>query len=127
MVRLFAVLLGLLFAATSYAGDAIVSWEHPTQYVDGTTIPANGIARTEIQYGKCDAAKTGFLPDPVATIIPVNHPTKTYTVPSLGAGDWCFRARTIGSASIDNTSEWTAMVWKTVIMQLGPPISIRVQ
>lgn len=120
-------LIALLFSAPLYAGEAIVTWEHPTQYTDGTALPLSAIARTELEYGKCNAAKDGFLASPTPAIVQVAAPAVTRTISSLGAGDWCVRARTVGTAATDNTSVWTNMAWKTITMQLGHPVTIRVQ
>lgn len=127
MMRVVSAFFLLAFSVQSIAGDALVSWEHPTQYVDGTAIPTNGISRTEIEYGVCNAGKTGFLAAPAPVIVQVAYPTKERLVASLGAADWCFRARTVAANVADTTSDWTGLVWKTITMKLGPPVSIRVQ
>jgi hypothetical protein len=122
-----ALLILALFPLQLIAGEAIVSWEHPTQYVDGTTLPLSSIARTELEYGKCNTAKDGFLAAPAPVIVPVAAPATTRTITSLGAGDWCVRARTVSTVATDGISDWTNMAWKTITMKVGPPVSIRVQ
>lgn len=126
MRKVLLVCLALL-PLQSIAGEAIVSWDHPTQYTDGTALPLSAIARTELEYGKCNGTTDGFLASPTPVIVQVAAPAVTRTISSLGAGRWCVRARTIGTSATDNTSAWTNMAWKEITMQLGPPVSIRVQ
>lgn len=122
-----ALILCLLTAAPAFGGEAVVSWEHPTQYTDGTTLPITAIARTELEYGKCNGTTDGFLASPAPIILQVAAPATTRTISNLGAGRWCVRARTVGTSATDNTSAWTFMAWKEITMQIGPPVSIRVQ
>ena len=126
MRKVIMALLSLL-PMQLLAGEAIVTWDHPTQYVDGTPLPGSSIARTDLEYGKCNATRNGLLATPAPVILQVAYPAATRTISSLGAGEWCVRARTVATSATDNTSEWTAFAWKAITMQLGPPVSIRVQ
>ena len=68
--RLFLIALALLsFSGPLLAGEAATSWTHPTQYTDGTALPIGQIARTELEYGLCNAGKTGFLATPAPVIV----------------------------------------------------------
>lgn len=127
MMRVVLAFALMGFAAQSFAGDAIVTWVHPTSYEDGTALPLSSIARTELEYGKCNTAKDGFLASPAPVTLPVAAPATTRTITGLGAGDWCVRARTVSTIATDGISDWTNMAWKTITMKVGPPVTIRVQ
>lgn len=115
-----AVLLALAFAAPAHADTADVSWQLANAYTDGTPLPATDIGATEIQYGRCNAAGDGFTGTPVVTS--VTAPATTVSIPGFGNGTWCFRGRTVLIASLNGvTSDWSAMVQKTVTLIPGPP------
>lgn len=71
-----------------------MSWTHPNQYVDGTTLAISAIERTEIEYGICNALNTGFMATPAPVTVSVAAPAAARTITGLAAGTWCFRART---------------------------------
>ena len=121
VLGLAAICLGLFvfLPSTCEAGNADVAWTHPTQYVDGTPLPLANIARTEIQWGKCNATQTGF--DAAVTPITVNvaAPTAAQAIPAIPTGRYCFRARTV--STVAEVSDWTAFVWKDVTNIPGRP------
>ena len=102
------------------AGEATLTWTHPTQYVDATPLPLANIARTEIQYAKCNAARTGFLSGATPVIGSVAPPPATGTIAGLTAGTWCFRARTVTTAS--ESSVWSGFVSTVIVDDPVPAI-----
>lgn len=120
-IVLGALLISLLGAAIqAYAADATVSWTHPTQYTDNSTIPAGVLTATEIRYGICNATKTGFLASPAPVTVSVAYPGTTRTITGLGAGAWCFQARSLAGAS--NPSDWTGYAFKDIVLVPKPPV-----
>lgn len=115
------LLVGLgLAIGTAHADDGTVTWTHPTQYVDNTPIPAGGIAATEIQYGKCNATRTGLLATPSPVTVSVPFPATTRVISGLTTAEWCFAART--TQPIGSPSDWTGYVWKLVDIKPKPPV-----
>lgn len=121
VLGLAAIALALLVFLPSKceAGNADVAWTHPTAYVDGTPLPLANILRTEIQWGKCNATQTGFDAAIAPITVNVAAPTATQAIPSIPTGRYCFRARTVSTAS--EVSDWTAFVWKDVTNIPGRP------
>jgi hypothetical protein len=121
MKKIAALLL--LVSGVAGAGDANLSWTHPTTYTDGTALPISQIARTEVEYGLCNAGRTGFLASPVPVIVTVAPPPATRVVTGLAPGTWCFRARTVATTST-TPSAWTVNTDGTlaskVILQAPP-------
>jgi hypothetical protein len=115
-----ALFVGLAFAAGAKADDATVTWTHPTQYVDNSPIPAGGISATEIQYGKCNATRTGLLATPAPVTVSVPFPTTTRTITGLTTAEWCFAARSL--QPVGSPSDWTAQVWKLIDIKPKPPV-----
>lgn len=101
------------------AGNADVTWTHPTQYVDGTPLALASIGRTEIQWGKCNSTMTGFDAGVTPTTVNVTAPTASQAIPAIPTGRYCFRARTVTVAS--ELSDWTAFAWKDVTNIPGRP------
>jgi hypothetical protein len=97
---------GLLLSRAARAGEAEVTWTHPTQYVDGTALPISQIARTEIEYGICNGLNSGFMATPAPVIVSVTAPAAARTITGLAAGTWCFRARTVSTLNT-TPSAWT--------------------
>lgn len=53
-MRIFISLFLLaLFSSQSIAGTALLTWDNPTRYVDGTDIPAGQLASTRAEWGTC--------------------------------------------------------------------------
>lgn len=117
-----AVAIGiLLFSCRSHAADADLSWTHPTQYTDGSTLPLASITATDIAYGPCNAGKTAIAGTP--TVVSVPAPTAARTLTGLTNGSWCFQVRTAVGASL---SAYTAVVSKDVILTPKPPSGLTV-
>lgn len=115
--------LTLVFALAAHAGTASLTWTHPTQYTDNTPIAAGAITATEINYGACNAAKTGLLATPAPVVVSVAYPAAARDIMGLAPGDWCFQARTIAGSA----SAWTAFVNKTIVqMPPQPPSNLTV-
>ena len=117
------VLIGSVAAcAVARAGEAEVSWTHPTTFVGGAPIPANGLSATEINYGVCNATKTGFLTTPAPVTVSVPFPTAERTITNLGTASWCFRARSLTVGTTPTPSDWTNFVFKDIIDKPLPPV-----
>lgn len=90
MRRYLGLVLALVGAA-ALAASVTATWEHPTQNVDDSAIPASGagsIASTRIEWGTCNGAAFGSKAGEV--VVPA--PGKTTSIPNLGVGTWCARA-----------------------------------
>lgn len=118
-MRALIALLALALGAPAIAGELDVTWTHPTQYTDGSAIPANTLTATDVAYGLCNAAKTGFAGTP--TIVSVPYPTATKTVTGLGNGTWCVQARSVAGTSL---SDWTGFAWKDIVLVPKPPTGL---
>lgn len=114
----FFILL-ILFTASAQAGEATLSWNHPTQYEGGVALPIGQIARTEVEYGVCNAGKTGFAASPAPLAGAIAAPAVSTTITGLGVGTWCFHARTVTVAG--GVSAWTGFVSKTIVTP-PPPV-----
>lgn len=114
-----ALALFVFLPSKCEAGNADVSWTHPTQYVDGTPLPLASILRTEIQWGKCNATQTAFDTGVVPITVNVAAPAAAQAIPAIPTGKYCFRARTVSTAN--ELSDWTNLVWKDVTNVPGKP------
>lgn len=103
----------------AFAGEATLSWTHPTQYEGGVALPIGQIARTEVEYGVCNAGKTGFAASPAPLAGAIAAPAATTTITGLGVGTWCFHARTVTVAG--GVSVWTGFASKTIVAP-PPPV-----
>lgn len=115
-------LLGLV-PLNARSADATVSWTNPTQNTDGTPIPATGpgsLTGIELYYGICASGNQSLLPTPVPVSVTVPAPGTSKVITGLGAGTWCFRARSVTSQAM---SDWTLYVNKTVPPSVpNPPV-----
>lgn len=86
----------LLFLASfgAYAGDAIVSWDPPTQYEDGTNILPGEITKYTILYGQTDGGPYSFAVDVAGNV-------NTATITGLAKGTWYF----VATATTNNGME----------------------
>jgi hypothetical protein len=87
MRKALVLLFGILLSMAAYAGDAKLTWVNPTQYTDGTTIPAGSLSGNRVEWGTCSGTAFGIVAG--SQTLPVST---TYTVTGLTAGTWCFRA-----------------------------------
>jgi len=99
----------------SFAGDATLTWQAPTQNTDGSTIPATGpgsLAGFKIYY-KLSTATT-------ETVITVANPAaRTYTINSLSTGTWNFQ---MTAYNVENSeSNRTPVLSKTISEPPLPP------
>lgn len=101
-----------------FAGDAVVTWTTPTQYEDGTVLPANEIASYKIYYGLTSNG-------PYTYQITVPGTLNTVTVTGLTKGVWYFVATTVATNGLE--SVYTGQVSKTVIStsRPNPPGNLR--
>lgn len=83
----------LAVTATAFAASLNFTWEHATEYTDGSAIAASGseaLASTEIVYGPCNSGRTDIL-SPQTVVVP--YPAKANVVQNLEPGIWCGKAR----------------------------------
>jgi hypothetical protein len=84
---ILALVIGDAFGAT-----ATISWQNPTQNVDGSPIPATGagsLVSTRVDWGTCSGTAFGTKQGEV--VVPM--PATTATIPDLADGATvCFRA-----------------------------------
>jgi len=118
-----ALLMGLLFCTTAHAADATLTWTNPTQYTDNSPIAAGALTQTSLIYGKCNATNNGLLATPAPVTVAVPQPTTTKVITGLGAGVWCFAAR---SETATDQSDFTAYVSKTIVLKPQPPTGLTV-
>lgn len=86
---LWTVLLCLVSGAAG-AETVTLTWVNPTQYEDGSALPAGHIEQTRIEYGTCNGQEFGT---PLGSFTASGAAT-TATSPNLSPGVWCFRAYT---------------------------------
>jgi hypothetical protein len=81
-----------MFVGDAWAASATITWQNPTQNVDGTPIPATGagaLTGTRVEWGTCNVAAFGTR----AGELVVPAPATTATIPGLAEGStFCFRA-----------------------------------
>lgn len=107
----------------SLAGEANLSWTHPTQYEDNTPIPAGTLTATEIRYGICNSTRTGLQSTPAPVTVSVPQPANTHVITGLANGAWCFAARSMIGTTASN---WTQYVSKDVVNTPKPPTGLTV-
>lgn len=114
------ILCALLFLASfgAYAGDAIVSWDPPLEYEDGTPILANEITKYSIFYGQTNNGPYNFKVDVAGNI-------NTVTINGLAKGTWYF----VATATTSNGMESAYSVQASKAVQGSsrprPPRNIR--
>ena len=121
MKRLFAMLA--LLPALVLAGSADVSWTNPTQYTDGSTIPAGALTQTVIRYGFCNATNDGLLTSPAPVDAAVPQPATAKSITGLGNGTWCFAVR---ADTANAQSAFTSFKSKQIILTPSPPSGLTV-
>lgn len=94
MRKILFTLMLFLVSVGAYAGDAIVSWDPPTQYEDNTNILAGEITKYSIYYGQSDGGPYNFKVDVAGTI-------NTATITGLAKGTWYF----VATATTNNGME----------------------
>lgn len=110
----------LLFLASfgAYAGDAVVSWDPPLEYEDGTAILSGEITKYSIFYGQTSGGPYNFKVD-------VGGNINTATITGLAKGTWYF----VATATTNNGMEsaYSTQVSKAVqgSSKPRPPRNVR--
>jgi len=117
MLKKLALLVALL-PLPALADTATLTWTHPTQRVDGTSLPLTSIKETQIDWGVCASGNT-FPATPTGTKA-VAAPATTTSVAELGYGAWCFRARSVDTGNL--VSDNSGAVYKIIIAPPKPPV-----
>lgn len=124
--RIGILLLAYVAAPCALAGSALLSWTHPTQNTDGSTIPVTGpdaLASTRAQWFQCSSATATWPATPQQAT--VNYPASTYTVQDIGAGLWCFRVLSVNNGGV--ASDPSAVGTKTILPATpNPPTGLTV-
>lgn len=123
MVRkiLFGILASLLLIVNvAFAATVQMTWQAPTAYTDGTTLPLSGITAYNIYYGASPAAMTTKLALPIMAAWP-SLSTMSYTVNNVGAGTWYFAVScSVGTAE----SGFSNIVSKTIVLVPNAPSNL---
>ena len=86
-------ILWMGFSIVVLAASVTVSWNHPTQNTDGSTIPATGngsIAQTRVEWGTCSSAGVFGVKE---SEVVVPYPNTSVMINNfLGGETICFRA-----------------------------------
>jgi hypothetical protein len=112
--------LGLHDAQSQSTTQDVLTWTHPTQYVDGTALPANLIAKTVIVWGNTPGG-------PWPNTVDVPAPATTLTV-QRGAnpyGTRCYKAATVLTTGAQ--SSYSVEGCKTVAQPSKAPTDLAVQ
>jgi len=117
-----SALLLCLVSGLTFAADATLSWVNPTQYTDGSPIPAGVLASTGIEYGLCDATGAAIAGTP--STASAAAPATTTVVSGLGNGSWCFHAKAVTVSG--SYSTWSAMATKTIVLTPAAPTGLTV-
>jgi len=102
-----------------HAATVTITWDHPTQYVDGTPLPSGALTATRIEWGTCNG--TSFGTRAGERIVP--YPAATTTI-DLAPGTHCIRAysRTASAES----SPTNTLVHTVLPPAPQPPSNLRV-
>jgi len=110
----------LLFLASfgAYAGDAVVSWDPPLLYEDGSSILAGEVTKYTVLYGQTDGG-------PYAYSVDVPGDVTTATITGLAKGAWYFVATATTSNGM--TSGYSNQAAKSVqgSSKPRPPRNVR--
>lgn len=101
--------------------DTLVSWTHPTENTDGSSLPLSEISNTAIFYSDqvCTQAELES-----ADMIVVDAPDNEVCIEDLPTGDWCFAGRTSNLEGI--FSALSNVATKTIAVQPNPPSDMEV-
>ena len=100
------IALAVLFASSAVAHDAVLTWEHPTEYDDGQPLPVTDIRETRVEYGRC--VEQAFPAQPEGTLV-VPGPAASVGIVGLTNGWWCFRAFTVSTEGVESDPSGTAV------------------
>lgn len=115
--KIYGVLL-FLASFSAYAGDAIVTWDPPTQYEDSTTILAGEIQNYKVYYGQSDGGPYGF-------VVTVPGSVTTTTITGLAKGTWYFVATAITSNGLESSYSNQAAKAVSGTSKPKPPRNVR--
>lgn len=113
----------LAFTAVAFADTtAVISWSHPTTYIDGRVLPIGDIKSTTIKWGR-----TATGPFDLGTVT-VNGNATTVTIPNLSCGNYHFVAYT--TVTTNEQSKQSDAVLKATGVSCNtpnPPTAVTVQ
>lgn len=112
----------MLVSGTSTAATATLTWTHPTQNVDGSSIATTGsgaLAQTKVEWGTC-GSNGAFGTKESEVVVP--YPTNTVTINNFVGGETvCFRAFSKNNLGVE--SDASAVVAKTFdVVKPRPPV-----
>jgi hypothetical protein len=119
-MKKFLILLLFPLVAVAHAGakEDSVTWELPTERVNGDPLPVEEIAHIEIEVTKeSEVIHTQEFPPSVLTFVYERELPPDYTL--------CYRARTVDTQG--QASDWSGPVCKTVKGQPNPPPGLDVK
>jgi hypothetical protein len=116
IILLILLLVALVHVAK--AADATVTWAHPTQRIDGSSLPLSSIKETRVEFGSCAGTAFGTL----AGTMTVAAPATSITVPGLSYGTWCFQAYTVDT--LNQMSVASAVATKSFLAPPKAPASV---
>jgi hypothetical protein len=103
---------GPLFAQAA----ATLTWEHPTEYTDGSPLPLADIANTGLFWSSSTCDPEELLG---AAMVLVDAPATEHVIEDLGPGTWCFTARTGTTGGL--VSDPSNVASKTITATPFPP------
>lgn len=111
--------LSLLVACTAAeAQDVInVTWDHPTQRIDGSNLSLEEIQNTMLFWS--DQVCTQADLESAANTAIVEAPADQYQIPEVSPGEWCVAGRTIDTSGL--MSDLSNVASKQVLSQPSPP------
>lgn len=118
-MKILALIFALIFPVALYAADATVDWQHPTNNVDGSPIPATGpaaLSSTRLEYGTCSGTAFGQAEGSVSA----PYPATSAIVPGLEYGrSYCFRGASVNNAG--EVSAWSNVVSRFILVPAPNP------
>lgn len=117
---LVAVLLVATTAGSAHAATVEVTWTHPTQFEDGTSLALTQIEGTRIEVGTC-AAPSVFGTKQGEKVVPAPTAATTLTV---APGTWCYRAYSKATAAAGGSESGPSGVVTNVVPwpKPNPPV-----
>lgn len=104
------LVVAMAFASLAHAATLTGSFTLPTQYEDGSPLPASNIKHIRVEVGTCSLSAQ-FLAKEGEQLVPPPATTWTVTVPRT-FGQFCARAQT--ETTLGTLSAWTPSVTKTI-------------
>lgn len=91
------LIITALLSSSVFAGDAIVSWDPPTTYEDGSPLAPSEIQSYTVYYGTTPSGPYGFSTSVAGTVT-------TVTLSGLTAGNWYFVARVKATNGLESAN-----------------------